>query len=151
MKKAKPIRAPFSVLVTCHADAIGVPPEFILYPLLTTNAAGIGVNGSIRINSTWVEPSILWLVVSANEGQNKTGPLKEIRTPLEVLQAEIVQEWKDDVADDKPQTSPQLLVDNFSFEELNCILKRNGNQVLGMCDEMSSFYAQLDLFKHAGN
>lgn len=56
----------------------------------------------------------------------------------------------EDISDDKPQTPPQLLVDNFSFEELHCILKRNGNQVLGMFDEMSPFYAQLDLFKHTG-
>ena len=30
------------------------------------------------------------------------------------------------------------------------MMKRNGNKVLGMFDEMSSFYAQLDVFKHTG-
>lgn len=44
-------------LVVCHSDALGVPPEFILYPLLTAVAACIGVNGSIEINPTWIEPS----------------------------------------------------------------------------------------------
>ena len=29
-------------------------------------------------------------------------------------------------------------------------MKSNGNQTLGLFDEMSSFYAQLDLFKHTG-
>ena len=115
---------PLYHLVNCHADALGVPKQFILYPLISSVAACIGVNGYIRINQTWVEPSILWLVVAA-KGEKKTAALRVIRTP------------------------PQLLVDNFNFEELHCILKRNGNQVLGMFDEMSS-YAQLDLFKHTG-
>jgi len=38
--------------INCHADAIGVPPEFILYPLLTAVASCMGVNGSVRINSS---------------------------------------------------------------------------------------------------
>ena len=137
-------------LVVCHADALGVPPEFILYPLLTSVAACIGVNGSIRINSTWVEPSILWLVVAAKKGEKKTAALRVIRRPFEKLQDEVIQRWKDNLSEEKPQTPPQMLVDNFSFEELHCILKRNGNKTLGMFDEMSAFYAQLDLFKHTG-
>lgn len=142
---------PLHRLVTCQADALGVPPEFIFYPLLTSIAACIGVKGCIKINPMWYEPSILWLVVAAKKGEKKTAALKVIRQPFEKLQDEIIQKWMDDYSEDKPQTSPQLLVDNFSFEELHCILKRNGNQVLGMFDEMSSFYAQLDLFKHTGN
>ena len=137
-------------LVTCHADALGVPQEFVLYPLLTSVAACIGVNGNIRINPTWVEPSILWLVVAARKGEKKTAALKVIRRPFEKIQNEMIEEWKTDISEDKSQTPPQLLVNNFSFEELHCILKRNGNKVLGMFDEMSSFYAQLDLFKHTG-
>ena len=58
--------------------------------------------------------------------------------------------WEADISDNKPKTPPQLLVDNFSFEELHSVIKRNGNQTLGLFDEMSSFYAQLDLFKHTG-
>ena len=141
---------PLHRLVNCHADALGVPEEFILYPLITSVAACIGVNGHIRINLTWVEPSILRLIVAAKKGEKKTAALRVIRRPFERLQDEIIKEWKEDISDDKPQTPPQLLVDNFSFEELHCILKRNGHQALGMFDEMSSFCAQLDLFKHTG-
>ena len=131
------LSTPLHRLVTCHADALGVPPEFVLYPLITSVAACIGVNGNIRINPTWVEPSVLWLVVAAKKGEKKTAALKVIRRPFEKIQSNII-EWKVDISEDKPSTPPQLLVDNFSFEELHCILKRNGNQVLGMFDEMSS-------------
>ena len=33
------LSTPLHRLVTCHADALGVPPEFILYPLITSVAA----------------------------------------------------------------------------------------------------------------
>ena len=48
------------------------------------------------------------------------------------------------------ETPLQLLMDTFSFEELHRIMKRNHNQMLDLFEEMSSFYAQLDLFKHSG-
>lgn len=62
----------------------------------------------------------------------------------------MIEEWKVDISKDKPQTPPQLLVDNFSFEELHCILKRNGNKFWVCFNKMSIFYGQLDLFKHTG-
>ena len=136
--------------INCHADAIGVLPEFILYPLLTAVASCMGVNGRVRINSSWVEPSILWFIVAAKKGEKKTAAVRTIRRPLEEIQKEMVEAWEADISDEKPKTPPQILVDNFSFEELHCVMKRNGNQVLGIFDEMSSFYAQLDLFKHTG-
>ena len=136
-------------LVNCHADAIGAPVEFIFYPLLTAVASCMGVNSRIRINQTWTEPSILWFVVAAKKGEKKTAALRVLRKPLEQLQQKMVNNWED-ISDEKPKTPPQLLVDNFSFEELHAIMKRNGNQMMGMFDEMSSFYAQLDLFKHTG-
>ena len=59
-------------LITAHADAIGVPLEFIFWPLLTAVASFIGTNGQIRINSEWVEPSIMWFVIAAKKGEKKT-------------------------------------------------------------------------------
>ena len=66
---------PLHRLVNCHADALGVPEEFILYPLITSVAACIGVNGHIRINPTWVEPSILWLIVAAKKRRKENSRL----------------------------------------------------------------------------
>ncbi len=57
-------------LVTENSDAIGCPPEFILYPLLTTTAAFMGVNASISTNSKWKEPAIMWFIVGAKETGN---------------------------------------------------------------------------------
>ena len=144
------LSAPLHYLLTSQADAIGVPPEFVLFPLLTATAGCIGVNGHMRINRNWLEPAILWFIVAAKKGEKKTAAVRVVRRPLEKLQDDLIKEWEQAEDTSKPKTPPQLLVDNFSFEELHSVMKRNGGQVLGIFDEMSSFYAQLDLFKHTG-
>ena len=42
-----------------HANAIGVPQEFILWPLLTATASFMGTNAFVKINEEWWEPSII--------------------------------------------------------------------------------------------
>lgn len=73
-------------LVNAHANAIGVPSEFILWPLLTAAASFMGTNASIRINQEWYEPSIIWFVIAARKGEKKTAALKRIRKPIEEVQ-----------------------------------------------------------------
>jgi len=46
---------------------------------------------------------------------------------------------------------PQLCIDHFNFEELHNVMKMNASQVLGLLDEISSLYAQLNLFKNSGS
>ena len=48
------------------------------------------------------------------------------------------------------QTQPQLFIDHFSFEELFNAMSRNTNKILALCDEMTTFYGLLDLFKPNG-
>ena len=63
LKKAQAYRLPLSdnnlsdrliKLVTAHADAIGVPHEFILWPLLTAAASFMGTNAFVCINAEWL-------------------------------------------------------------------------------------------------
>ena len=131
-----------------NADAVGVPPEFILFPLITATTSFLGTNAFIRINSEWKEPSIVWSVLAAKKGEKKTAALRQVRKPIEEI--EIRDQWSQDADQDK-SIPPQLIVDHFSFEELHAILSRNNGQVLGAFDEITSFYGQLDLFKHTGS
>ena len=39
---------------------------------------------------------------------------------------------------------PQLVVQQFSMESLHQTMLNNGSQILGMYDEMSAMYGQLD-------
>jgi len=136
-------------LIDAYADAIGAPHEFILWPLLTAAASFMGTSAFVQINAEWLEPSITWFVIAARKGEKKTAALKRIRKPIEELQKKLQLEWKEDSTGTKPATPPQLIVDHFSFEELHSIMCRNQSKVLGCFDEMSSFYGQLDLYKHS--
>jgi len=46
---------------------------------------------------------------------------------------------------------PQLVVQHFSMEALHRIMMGNGNQMLGLYDEMSIMYGQLDVYKRGGS
>lgn len=87
----------------------------------------------------------------SKKGQKKTAALRLLKKPLLEIEAELLQEWQQDVADDKPSTPPQLCIEHFSFEELHNVMRRNGSQVLGLFDEMSTLYRQLDLYRHSGS
>jgi len=76
------------------------------------------------------EPAIMWFIVAANKGGEKTAAHRLIRQPLEAIEKAKIEDWERDISDNKPKSPPQLLVDNFSFEELHSVMKRNGNQTL---------------------
>ena len=76
LKKAQASRLPLSdshlserliKLVTAHA--VGVPHEFVLWPLLTAAASFLGTNVFVRINDEWLEPSIIWFIIAARKGE----------------------------------------------------------------------------------
>ena len=71
--------------VKAHADAVGAPPEFIFFPLLTATAAFMGVNAQMCVNPEWREPAILWNVVAARKGEKKTAALKRLLHAVEVI------------------------------------------------------------------
>ncbi len=48
-------------------------------------------------------------------------------------------------------TPPQRLVEQFSFEQLHSVMASNHGTALGLYDEMSTMYEQLDVYKHAGS
>lgn len=80
-------------LVRAHADAIGVPNEFILWPLLTATASFMGINAHIGVNKEWLEPAIIWFVIAAKKGEKKTAALRRIRKPIENMEAKLRDEW----------------------------------------------------------
>ena len=44
---------------------------------------------------------------------------------------------------------PQLVVQQFSMEALHHIMTQNKSQMLGLYDEMTVMYGQLDAYKHS--
>ena len=75
--------------------------------------------------------------------------MKKPLLDIEQKEAEIWRANRESVK--QSDTPPQLIIDNFSFEELHHVMKRNGSQILGLFDEMSTLYGQLDLYKQSGS
>ena len=53
--------------------------------------------------------------------------------------------------DDEQCEPPQLVVQQFSMEALHHIMLQNNSQMLGLYDEMTVMYGQLDAYKHSGS
>lgn len=134
-------------LINTHAGAVGVPPEFILWPLLTAVGSFMGTNAHVKVNEEWIEPAIMWFVVAAKKGEKKSAALRCLRGPIEKIQDKQQKEWEASNEEERSAVPPQLIIDHFSFEELHTVMNRC--QVLGMFDELSCFYGQLDLYKHS--
>ena len=60
-------------------------------------------------------------------------------------------EWASERRQADDVEPPQLVVQQFSMEALHNIMLRNGSQMLGLYDEMSVMYGQLDAYKHSGS
>ena len=130
-----------------HAKSIGVPKEFLFFPLLTAVASLTGTSTCIEINKKWKEPALLWFVIASKKGTNKSGALNLLSGALQEIE-EMLAESHDD--NNEEETQPQLLIDHFSFEELFNVMSRNTNKILALYDEMTTFYGLLDLFKPNG-
>ena len=142
-----------SLLCVCVAlsDAIGCPIEFVVFPLLTIIAGCMGVNAHISLNQMWKEPAILWFIIAASKGQKKTAALRLLKKPLQEIEHKESKKWLAEHGNEQNNSPPQLSIDNFSFEELHNVMCRNGSQILGLFDEMSTMYSQLDLYKQSGS
>ena len=134
-----------------HAKSVGVPKEFLFFPLLTTVASLMGTSTAIEINKKWREPALLWFVIASKKGTNKSGALNLVSGALQNIEEMMAENREhDDDDNEEGESEQQLLIDHFSFEELFNVMARNGNKILALYDEMTMFYGLLDLFKPNG-
>ena len=88
----------------------------------------MGINAHVKVNPIWYEPAILWFIIAANKGQKKTAALRLLKKSLlDIEQKEVKIIWLANQESAKGcGTPPQLIIDNFSFEELHHVMKSNG-------------------------
>ena len=129
-------------LVSDYAVSIGCPKEFFLLPLQSLAAHFIGPKACVQVHSSWEEPIILWSVVMAHKGQKKSPALQCFNKTLSTLEE---RQNADEPSDS--EHPPQIFVEHFSFEELHYTMKRNNNRIVGLYDELSLLYEQLDRYK----
>lgn len=129
--KAQNTCLPFDTILSEPLVGVGVvlsdAIEFILLPLLTIIAGCMGVNAHIAINQMWKEPAILWFIIAANKGQKKTAALRLLKKPLQEIEEKEAEKWFANHGNEQIESPPQLSIDNFSFEELHNVMRRNGS------------------------
>ena len=60
------------------AKELGVPFVYVAYPLITATAHCLGVS-QVRVTNNWLEPIIIYALVSGRSGTNKSGALSSIK------------------------------------------------------------------------
>ena len=78
---------PFNEIVSQSATALQVDPAMVAVPLLSSLAGAVGGN-SVRlvVKSGWLEPAVLWTVVSAESGTGKTHAFDIALEPVTEIQ-----------------------------------------------------------------
>lgn len=123
--------------VQAYSKAIGCPDEFFYFPFLSCAAACMGKHAKVKVNSTWSEPAILWIVVAARKGEKKSAAASVLLDGIKKLEKreKLAQDESRESAD--TTESPRLYVNLFSFERLHQLMAKNGSQMLGLFDEFS--------------
>lgn len=141
-------------VIRVNADAMGSPLEFIFFPLLSISSHFMGPNTQVQVNEQWREPLILWTVVLADKGQKKSPALNRFLKPIQELGEQMRKKETEDPTDPEKgeETSEeQIYIEHFSMEELHYTLKRNEGRVVGLYDEISLLYEQLDKYKNGSS
>ena len=105
---------------------LGVPFMYIAYPFLTGISHTLG-RSVVEVTSTYLEPVILYTLVSGRSGTNKSGSLSLIKRFIDSLPTEKVTTF-----------------DSGTLEGLLSALIQNDGCLLSMVDEFTTFLDSLD-------
>lgn len=95
---------------------------------------------SVSVPGTeWVEPAIIWIVISMPTGSGKTPLYNFLTSILRQVRSKL-----------KKETSHQWLLDEASFEKMGDLMATNNAKLLGLYDELSSFWAQINVYRGKG-
>lgn len=167
---------PFNELVSQSATALQVDPSMVAVPLLSAFAGAVGGN-SVRlvVKSGWLEPAVLWTVVSAESGTGKTHafdlalePVTEIQRRafrrhaeemkhfgelMTLFQRDLATWKKKDGDEDKGRPEAperpvcwRVKLDDSTVEALVSRLSENPRGLLVAVDELSGFFGSFDRY-----
>ena len=117
-----------------------MPPDAILSGLLLLVSFFMS-HSVVKVPGTvWVEPVILWIAIAMPTGSGKTPLFAFLTTILH------------DVRKKLKLTSmhPPWLLDEASFEKMGELMATNHSKLLGMYDELSTFLAQINVYRGKG-
>ena len=123
---------PVNLWVSTKSNSLGVPYEYIAYPLLSAISYSMGTS-FVNVTSKYKEPIIVYTLVAGRSGTNKSASLELAKNLVRSISQ---------IDDD---TEP--LFDTGTLEGLLSQLKVNDGSILCAPDEFSSFVDGMD--KHS--
>ncbi len=144
---------------------LNFPIDFICSSLLFATSVAIGNSMKIKIKNEWVENTVLYLCLVANKGVNKTHPMKWALKPLRKLDEsnfgiflektkeystnmKLTKNEREEQGLDEPVKPffEQCLVQDFTPEALNTILKLNKRGIGVSSDELSGWIGNFNRY-----
>lgn len=134
------------------------PREFVLAAMFSAISTAIGKRVK-TFDGVYKNPLIVWYVLVANSGSNKTAPVKEIFRPLreinkrnhELFNNEL-NEWRANKDRDEanPPRIDQIIVDDLTEEARTTILLYSKTGVLAYQPEIKGFFDDLNRYVKSG-
>lgn len=117
-----------------------MPADAVLSGLLLLTSFSLA-HCTVSVPGTmWVEPAILWITIGMQTGSGKT--------PLHTYLTDLLAEVRE-----KLHISPtkySWILDHSSFEKMGELMSGNHSKILGLYDELSTFLAQMNVFRGKG-
>lgn len=117
-----------------------MPPDAVLSGILLLLSFCMSHCTVTVPGTVWVEPAILWIAISMPTGSGKT--------PLFMFLTSILRKVRSKLQLTK--SHPPWLLDEASFEKMGELMSSNNSKLLGMYDELSTFLAQINVYRGKG-
>ncbi len=158
--------------VESAAEAIGCDPAFIALPAIAALASAIGNSRRFFVKGSWAVPPILWTLVIAESGSQKSTGFKKALEPIEERQAqafrrhkEAYQEyerqlevWKKSkreslatfIEEPEPPVAERCMVGDTTVEALATLLQNTPRGLLVARDELKGWLGGFDKYSANG-
>lgn len=152
--------------ITVVAETINTNPAYLLLPVLCAVGGVIGNSFRLYLGGEWWEPSVMWGILIAESGTQKSAAMELATWPIEHIEADLAKQnetalnnwehtlesWKWKRKDEgmneeespwKPQEPPmvRLSFEDATLESLASILKDNQRGLINIWDEMEGWFS----------
>jgi hypothetical protein len=151
---------PAAHLVQELAWAMNCAPDLAAVALLSMASGAIANSRHLAISKTHIVSPCLYAVVVAPPGATKSPPMRLLRRPFDLAEAQHRKDWKAAVAEwkeaEKEDRGPKptlkrCQVSNTTTESLQLILDENPRGVLLLRNELSGLIAGMNQYKAGGD
>jgi hypothetical protein len=140
------------------AEVRQCPRDFAIASLFVAVSGAVGNRVHVHTNlGDYDNPLMLWMVIAAPSGSNKSQPIADMLDPLSKKNDENYKdykmrrkEWEDNgMKGDKPHYD-QLIISDTTPEARNSVLSNNPNGVTCYCDEIAEYIDNFNRYNNSG-